>query len=127
VSVHRDVAISLLGASASLSGLLLVFLGFVVSTYTSSGSGIALKARTSLERAALGLLAAFVIGLSCVALATVWLVAEEGDPTLYIATVWLFGAQLAGLALATAWAIKAMLWMHRKIATTHAPVPDHLE
>jgi hypothetical protein len=117
VGGHRDVVVALLEASASLSGLLLVFLGFVVNTYTSMGSGTAVKVRRSLERAALGLLAAFVVGLSCVALATIWLTAEEGNAALYAATGWLFGAQLAGLAVATAWAIKTMLSRHRRTAT----------
>jgi hypothetical protein len=120
VSAHRDVVVALLEASASLSGLLLVFLGFVVTTYTSMASGTAVKARVSLERAAIGLLIAFVIGLSCVALATVWLVSQEGDTGLYVATAWLFGAQLTGLAGATAWAIKAMLWIRRRRSTTPA-------
>jgi hypothetical protein len=117
VGGHRDVVVALLEASASLSGLLLVFLGFVVNTYTSMGSGTPVKVRRSLERAALGLLAAFVVGLSCVALATIWLTAEEGNAALYAATGWLFGAQLAGLAVATAWAIKTMLSRHRRTAT----------
>jgi hypothetical protein len=120
VSAHRDVVVALLEASASLSGLLLVFLGFVVNTYTGMASGTAAKARTSLERAAIGLLIAFVIGLSCVALATVWLVAQEGDEALFTATAWLFGVQLTGLAVATVWAIKAMLWIRRRSAASGA-------
>ena len=33
---HKDVVLALVGVSAALSGLLLVFLGLVVGTYVSS-------------------------------------------------------------------------------------------
>jgi hypothetical protein len=118
VATHRDVVVALLEASASLSGLLLVFLGFVVSIYTGLSRGTADKARASLERAAIGLLVSFLIGLSCVALATAWLVDQERDAALYATTIGFFGAQLVGLGVATALAMKAMLRVHHRSATT---------
>jgi hypothetical protein len=114
VTTHRDVVVALLEASASLSGLLLVFLGLVVSVYTGLSRGTADKARTSLERAAIGLLVSFLIGLSCVALAAAWLVDQECDGALYATTVCFFGAQLLGLGAATALAMKAMLRVHHR-------------
>jgi hypothetical protein len=40
VVLHKDVVIALLGASATIAGLVLVFLGLVVSAYDALGTAV---------------------------------------------------------------------------------------
>jgi hypothetical protein len=110
---HDGVVLALLGASASLSGLLLVFLGFVVAVYGGLSDDGTDDARTKLGRAAFGLLIAFIIGLVCVATSTAWLVGFSHNQPLYDATVSFFALQLVGLTAATIWTLKELLWTHR--------------
>lgn len=107
---HKDVVLALLGASAGLSGLLLVFLGFVVAAYTGLPGDVPGSVKTPLRRSGGVLVVAFAIGVLCVIAATAWLVRLTGGPTLYDLTVGLFGLQLVGLVVSTVWTLKELLW-----------------
>ncbi len=114
---HKDVVLALLGASASLAGLLLVFLGFVVSVYSGLSDDHVRRIRDELGRAALALLGAFVVGLSCVGCAAGWLVGLGDDQSLYVAAVVLFFTQLVGLVAATAWTLRQLMGAKRRRTT----------
>ena len=107
---HADVVIAVLGVSAGLSGFVLVFLGFIVSTYQSfSGStpaGVLSKYRTI----GVLLLVAFGIGMICLTLAVAWLVERNDSPGLYVATLVVFAVQLVALVTATVVTARRVLW-----------------
>ena len=100
----------MLGASAALSGLLLVFLGLVVSAYGGLDGDTPKAVKQPLRRTAWILLASFCIGLLCLAAATIWLVQLTGGTGLYVLTVGLFIAQLVSLAIGTGWTLRELLW-----------------
>jgi uncharacterized membrane protein len=110
VVAHKDVVLGLLGASAGLSGLLLVFLGFVVGAYGGLAGDTPKSIKKPLRTTGWVLLIAFAIGLVCVAVATIWLIRLNGGNGLYVATVTLFLAQVAALAVATVWTLRELLW-----------------
>jgi hypothetical protein len=116
---HQNVMSALLGASAALAGLLLVFLGFIVTASGTLDDDVPDAIHRSLRRAALVLLVAFGIGLISVALVTAWLVTATGnDEPLYIVAVTLFALQLVGLAVATSWTVRGLLWASRRQQTS---------
>lgn len=107
---HRDVVLAVVGISAGLAGLALVFLGLVVSTYQSF---VAPTPDTVLARYRLVVgvvLAAFAVGLACVVVATLWLLSLTDHQALYVATVGLFAAQLVSLLVATVFTVSRLVW-----------------
>lgn len=101
-----------------MAGLLLVFLGFILNTSGSLDDDVPLAVHQSLQKVSLVLLVAFAIGLSSVGVTTAWLVTAPRDDSLYDAALSLFALQIAGLAGATAWTVRALLWArHRKRGT----------
>lgn len=107
---HKDVVTALLGAAAGLSGLVLVFLGIVVTRYQAFPSDTATNVLRPYRRAAVLVLIAFGLGVACVALATGWLVGLGGNDCLYRLTVASFVAQVALLATSTGWVVYRALW-----------------
>lgn len=107
---HKDVVITLLGASAGLSGLVLVFLGVVASATSSFPAGTKPAIIAKARRPVFAVLGSFGVGIVCVAVATWWLVLLHDNGSLYDLTVCLFVAQLASLAVATVWAVRRALW-----------------
>lgn len=105
---------AVLGASATLAGLLLVFLGFILSTSSTLGDDVPPAVHKSLQTVSLVLLIAFAIGLLAVAASTAWLVTAPGDDPLYDTALSLFALQIAGLAGATAWTVRGLLWAGRR-------------
>lgn len=90
MSDHAEIISDLLGASASLAGLALVFLGLLATTTAAHESG---ERRSVVERArrpVYAVLLAFVAGVLCVAAAAIWLVAFRSVLALYVVTVTLF-------------------------------------
>jgi hypothetical protein len=110
VVAHKDVVLAVLGASAALSGLLLVFLGLVVSAYGGLAGDTPAAVKTPLRRTALVGLASFALGLLCVVAATIWLIQLTGGTGLYVLTIGLFLAQLVSLVVATGWTLRELLW-----------------
>lgn len=107
---HRDVVLALLGASAGLSGLVLVFLGFVVSAASGFAPGTKPEIVNRERRPAIAVLVSFGVGIACVGTATWWLVLLHDNRSLYLATVALFLAQLVSVLVATGWAVRRTLW-----------------
>ena len=111
---HQAVVIALLESSATLSGLLLVFLGFILTAAGSLDDDVPLAVHKSLHKVSLILLTAFAIGLSSVAVSTAWLVAPSSGDPLYDAALSLFALQIVGLAAATGWTVRALSWADRR-------------
>ncbi len=107
---HKDVIVTLLGASAGLSGFVLVFLGVVVTAYQGYAADTSPKVLRRYQRSALIALVAFGVGLLCVAIAAAWLIDRHDNQRLYLLTMWTFAGQLALLAVATGRVVRQALW-----------------
>ena len=105
---------ALLEASATLAGLLLVFLGFILTASGTLDDDVPLAVHKSLQKVSLVLLIAFAIGLSSVAVSAAWLVTAPGGDPLYDTAISLFALQIAGLAAATGWTVRGLLWAGRR-------------
>jgi hypothetical protein len=110
VVAHKDVVLALLGASAALSGLLLMFLGLVVGAYGGLPGDTPRSVKTPYRRTGTIILVAFAIGIVCLVLATCWLLQLTGGQGLYVATVCSFIAQLVAICVATVWTLGELLW-----------------
>ena len=104
------MVLALLGASAGLAGLVLVFLGLVLNAYAGLDNPVPKGTKRPYRQVGGGLLAAFAIGLACVVVAATWLTELQDNHTLYLATVYLFFVQIAALVGTTAWTSKELLW-----------------
>jgi hypothetical protein len=111
---HQDVMTALLEASATLAGLLLVFLGFILTASGTLDDDVPVAVHKSLQTVSLVLLVAFAIGLSSVAVAAAWLFIAPGSGWLYDLAFTLFALQIAGLAGATGWTVRGLLWARRR-------------
>lgn len=107
---HKDVILAILGVSAGLAGLVLVFLGLVISTFQSFNSPTPATVLNRYRRIAVAVLVAFFLGIACVVLATLWLLRLDDSQGLYIATIALFIAEIVALLLATATTAYRLLW-----------------
>lgn len=107
---HKDVVVALLGVSAGLAGLVLVFLGLIVTSFQTFPSDTAPGVLRPYRRSALLVLAAFGIGVVCVGLATAWLVDRHDNECLYRLTIVVFAAQVVALTASTGWAVRQILW-----------------
>ena len=106
---HQDVIITVLGAAAGLAGLVLVFLGIVVTTYQSFPGDTPSKVLSGFRSTATLTLGPFVLGIACVALSTAWLLTRHNED-LYLAALAAFVAQLALLLLAASLVTWRVLW-----------------
>lgn len=93
-----------------MSGLVLVFLGLVAAATATFPGGTKPKIVSKARRPVYAVLASFGIGIVCVGAATWWLILLRDDHALYLATVWLFFAQLVSLIVATGWSVRRALW-----------------
>jgi hypothetical protein len=105
---------ALVEASATLAGLLLVFLGFILTASGTLDDDVPLAVHKSLQKVSLVLLIAFAIGLSSVAVSAAWLVTAPGGDPLYDTALSLFALQIAGLAAATGWTVRGLSWAGRR-------------
>ena len=103
-----DVITAVFTAAAALSGLLLVFLGIVLSAFQSYSAATPAAAVAPYRRAGGGILAAFLLGLATVAVALAWLLSPSRG--LRDAAVILFWVQLATLTLSAVGAARLVLW-----------------
>lgn len=110
VVAHKDVALALLGASAALAGLVLVFLGFLVSAYAALPGDASARVRGYYQNLGWVVLAPLGFGLACMTMETVWLLDQSGTFWVYVAGIVVFLAQLGGVAVATGWTLKRLLW-----------------
>ena len=107
---HQDVVIAMLGASAGIAGLTLVFLGLVIASLQGFQPGTADKVIEPFRRPAATVLVAFGASILCVVLAAVWLVRPGDVRALYVATIWLFFVQLAALVVAVVHVMRKIVW-----------------
>jgi hypothetical protein len=107
---HKDVVVTLLGASAGLAGLALVFLGLVAAATASYPPGTKAEIIAEKRRPAFAVLLSFGLGILCVATGAWWLLLLHDHQVLYIGVACLFVAQLAALVVATFWTIRRSLW-----------------
>jgi hypothetical protein len=97
------------GASAALAGLVLVFLGVLVTTYQELlGRDNIERTLTRLRNAARGILGVFGVSLVSVVIDVAWLTAAGGD-CFYRAAVVVFFVQLAVVAVGAAWTTLGVL------------------
>lgn len=89
----KDVVITVVGASAGLAGLVLVFLGIAIAALQAFPADTPANALTAYKRTVKAVLAVFVASLIPVAVGTGWLV-SGGPGWLYGWAIGLFAAQL---------------------------------
>jgi hypothetical protein len=107
---HKDVVISLLGASAGLTGLVLIFLGSLVAAIGALPPGSDAAVYRPYRLTALVVAVAFGLGLCTVALSTAWLLSLDDTHGLYVGTAVLFIAQLVAIAATAAIAVRLLVW-----------------
>ena len=110
MTAHSDVVIALLGASAGLAGLVLVFLGLVVAGYAALPGDSPAETKEPYRTTGSVLVVAFVVGLGTVGASTAWLLRLGDNHALYILTVALFVLQLVALVFGTFWTLAELLW-----------------
>jgi hypothetical protein len=96
----KDAVLAMLGASAGLGGLVLVFLGLVIASYQGIPGDAPKAVKARAKRTGPFIVIVFGLSLASVALDLWWLAAPGGD-LLYHIALWVFaGLLLALLALA---------------------------
>lgn len=108
VKTDRDLITALFPAAAALSGLLLVFLGIVLSAFQSYSAATPAAAVAPYRHAGGAILAAFLLGLGTVAVALAWLLSPSRG--LRDAAVVLFCMQLATLSVSAVGSARLILW-----------------
>jgi uncharacterized membrane protein len=106
---HQDVVIAVLGAAAGLAGLVLVFLGIVITTFQSYNTEDSATVLPGFRRDAKVTLGSFAFGLVSVGSSTAWLLTRNNQG-LYIAAIATFGVQLLLLLVAAGLVTKRVLW-----------------
>ena len=109
MTTHQDVIVTVLGAAAGLAGLVLVFLGIIVTTYQSFPGDTPDRVVSAYRWAGLLALGTFALGIACVALASVWLL-TWGNDYLYQAALAAFAAQLLLLLVTAGVVTRRVLW-----------------
>ena len=106
----KDVVIATVGASAALTGLVLVFLGMILPASNDAVTfkatrdpddalhGLARGALKGISRAESLAILAFFIGMIDIGLGLAWL-AIPGGHRLYVANVWVFVIELVAIGL----------------------------
>ena len=103
-----NVVSAVFGAATGLAGLLLVFLGIVVSAFRSYSTAVPAAATAPYRRAGRAILAAFLLGLAASAVSLWWLLSPGG--ALFDAAVVLFFTQLGTVALTAVGVSRIVLW-----------------
>jgi hypothetical protein len=108
VPSDHDVVTAVFGAATGLSGFLLVFFGITISAFQSYSAAVPPAAVAPYRRAAAGILAAFLVGLSTAVVALVWLLSPSR--ALRDAAVVLFFLQLAAVVVGAVTVARLVLW-----------------
>lgn len=101
---------AIVGASAALSGLILVFLGAIVAEYGGLAGDAPRSVKERLRQAGRIVFVPFVIGLLSMLGAISWLVRGGDDEALYVAVVFMFFVQLLGMGVAASYTLRKLLW-----------------
>lgn len=107
---HQDVITTVLAAAGALAGLVLVFLGIVVTTFQSYPGDATKEIRDGFRQDSILTLIPFTLGIICVCLSIVWLLLSKNNEVLYLATIVIFFAQLASLLLSAGLVTWRVLW-----------------
>jgi hypothetical protein len=94
---QKDVMIAILGASAALGGLVLVFLGTIIAAYQALPSDAPKAVKGRAKGAAKPIIGAFLVSMASVALSVIWLDARGGE-VLYEVSFVVFLLELAAIA-----------------------------
>ena len=105
----KDVVVGALGASAALTGLVLVFLGIIIASYQSYAGNAPASVTRPYRIAGAALFSTFSLGLVTITLCIVWL-ALGGPAWLYGWTLALFVLELVAVFVAAGWTTRMVLW-----------------
>jgi hypothetical protein len=108
--VSRDSVLAMLGASAGIGGLTLVFLGVIVSTYQSYGAASSPSVLGRYRRSAAFVLASFSLSLVTVILSVAWLTWSHPVGALFWAIVAVFLVQVGALFATALFVSLQVLW-----------------
>ncbi len=108
--MSRDSVLSMLGASAGIAGLTLVFLGVVIATYQSYGAASSPKVLARYRRSALFVLASFFLSLVTVVVSITWLAWSHPIGAMFWTILGLFLAQILGLFATALFVSVQVLW-----------------
>jgi hypothetical protein len=97
-----------MGATTTLAGFTLVFLGVIITRYEETVPGASTRVRGKFSGPAGGLLGAFVLSLMTVGVSFAWLVADGGH-SFYVIVIVLFVVQLLATALASVYVTRGVL------------------
>jgi hypothetical protein len=92
----KDVVIAVLGASAGLGGLVLVFLGLVIADYQGIAGDAPKRVKNRAKRAGPIAMGVFALSVASMGFGFAWLAAPGGD-LIYHITIWVFVAELIAL------------------------------
>jgi hypothetical protein len=107
---HKDVMVTLLAASAALAGLVLVFLGLVVSSLASLPADADDTVKKPYRISAGIILATFGFAVLCLGFSTGWLVTLSGNGVAYDGAIVTFVATLVALVVATIVVASQVIW-----------------
>jgi len=107
---HGAVIIAVLGAAGALAGLVLVFLGIIVTTYQSYPGNVPDQIREGFRKDSILTLIPFVLGIISVCLSMVWLLLAHNNEVIYIVAIVFFIIQLAALLVAAGLVTRRVLW-----------------
>lgn len=108
--MSRDSVLALLGASAGIAGLTLVFLGVVISTYQSYGAASSPVVLGRYRRSARFVLASFFLSLVTVVLSAIWLAWSHSNSAMFWAIFGLFLVQIVALFTSAVFVSLQVLW-----------------
>lgn len=106
---RNEVVIAVGGAAAALGGLVLVFLGVVVSGFAAYNGDTSDTVLNPYRCAAAAILSVFALSLVSTALAVTWLATGGGAGPLYDSALWTFFALLPTVLIVAVVTIKRVV------------------
>lgn len=97
-TTKKDVVVAILGASAGLGGLVLVFLGTIFAAYQSLPTETTKPVRERTKNAGTPIVGVFLVSIASVALSVIWLDANGSD-CLYQVDFVVFLIELAAIVV----------------------------
>jgi hypothetical protein len=100
---RNEAVIAAGGAAAALAGLILVFLGAVITGMLAYPGGTPKRLLAPYRRATAAILAVFALSLTSAALSLAWLATGGGGGPLYEAVLWTFFSLLIAAFVVAVW------------------------
>jgi hypothetical protein len=107
-STSKDTVVAIVGASAALAGLVLVFMGILVTSFQSLLGNVRETTLDRFKTATWMSLAVFALALASMVLGVTWLVADGGH-SFYLVIVVAFFVQVGALAVVAAYVTARVL------------------